>query len=195
MGELQRLPAREVWFHTTPTTGRLIEMPFGGTPVHAVAGDLVAVAHTATYEIRFIDGAGALRRIVRSAAPGRPVTLDDVRRFTEDRLRDADEEGRTELAGILDGIEHGPVAPAFRDLRIDAEGNLWIETFRHPSDDVPDWIVHDPEGRAVARVRTPPGLRIEWIGSDRIAGVWRDPLHVEHVRVHRLEKLRTASAP
>ena len=40
----------------------------------------------------------------------------------------------------------------------------------------------------MARVETPPGLRLLDVGEGYVPGVIRDELEVERVRLHRLEK-------
>jgi len=82
------------------------------------------------------------------------------------------------------------VKPAFSDLLVDVEGNLWVEEYRVPSvkHRPVHWSVFDAEGRWLGNVRTPPGLQLRYVGTDRVIGFWQDEDDVKHVRVHALAK-------
>jgi hypothetical protein len=48
--------------------------------------------------------------------------------------------------------------------------------------------VFDPDGRWLGDLDLPRGLRVDEIGADYIAGVERDTLGVEYVKVYRVVK-------
>ena len=50
------------------------------------------------------------------------------------------------------------------------------------------WDVFDRDGVWVTTLFTPPGFWPRWFGRDRVAGVWRDELGVDYVRVYSLQK-------
>jgi hypothetical protein len=185
---LLRSPTRQYFFLSTPTMRRIVPMPFGTTPVHAFGGGRLALGHTGRYQIDFVQHNARVHRIVRAAREPVPVTPADIQRFRDDRLSRPSREPQPQRAALLDRLPHGPLAPFFRDLRIDEDGNLWVEEFRHPVDTEPVWTIYDADGRAVGRVATPPGLDIRWIGRDRMIGIWRDDFGVEHVRVYGIAK-------
>jgi hypothetical protein len=185
---LLRSPSREYFFLSTPTMGRIDAMPFGTTTVHAYGAGRLALGHTGRYQVGFVQHDARVHRIVRAAREPVPVTPADIQRYRDDQLSRPSREPQPQRAALLDRLPHGPLAPYFRDLRIDEDGNLWVEDFRHPLDREPVWTIYDADGRAVGRVATPPGLDIRWIGSDRIIGIWRDDFDVEHVRVYGIAK-------
>jgi hypothetical protein len=81
------------------------------------------------------------------------------------------------------------IYPLFASLLADSEGNVWVEGYRQPGEAGPTtWTVLDSAGRWITDVTTPEGLRLTWIDSDRILGVWCDELGVEYVRVYSLDK-------
>ena len=85
--------------------------------------------------------------------------------------------------------------PAYRSIRADREGRIWLEDSRGPGDETRWWTVFSPEGHALGRVRMPDGFTVFEIGSDYVLGLVRDELEVERVRLHRLtrsEDLETA---
>jgi len=80
--------------------------------------------------------------------------------------------------------------PTHSNVVFDAARNLWVENYRLPWDnDSPRiWSVFDPEGRWLGDVELPNGLRVYEIGEDHIAGVQRDDMGVEYVRLYRVTK-------
>ena len=48
--------------------------------------------------------------------------------------------------------------------------------------------VRDRDGQWVGNVTMPDRFRLEAIGPDRVAGVWRDAYDVEHIRVYALRR-------
>lgn len=81
----------------------------------------------------------------------------------------------------------------------DRDGNLWVRrtkpdrtrwqmTFT-PVDDTPTgWDVFDPRGVWLGVVELPARFRVMDIGPDYVAGVWKDELEVEFVRIYALSK-------
>lgn len=74
------------------------------------------------------------------------------------------------------------------NFRVDDEGNLWVEDPRIVYEDPVQWTVFDASGRLIARLTTPPDLRIHQSGADFVLGVARDELDVEHVVLYGLER-------
>ena len=110
---------------------------------------------------------------------------------------------RSEYRDRMESLRSPDSIPAVQDLRLDALGNVWLETYQPPGASPREtarerginvetgpspWIVLDPEGRLLGTVLTPIGLRVFEIGDDYVLGVWIDSLGVEHVRRHRLVK-------
>ena len=77
---------------------------------------------------------------------------------------------------------------ALDELHVDAERNVWVRTFQVSPSEPAEWSVFDPAGRWLGQVETPPGFDVMDIGADYVAGVWKDELDVEHVRVYALHK-------
>ncbi len=167
-------------------------IPFRPTAAAAVAKDRALSTDGRLAEVREYDVEGRLRRILRVDEPRRPITPAMI-------------EGKIDL----EASKFPPVSPAsrrsywasefaqmpipdslpvFRSLRVDEVGWLWAEVYEWDPSLAKQWMVFDPEGRSHGTVRTPQGLRIEWIGEDAILGVWLDELGVEQVRRHRLRR-------
>ena len=78
--------------------------------------------------------------------------------------------------------------PAYDDLAVDVEGNLWVSEFEPLSDGPQHWTVFDPDGRMLGEVALPQRLRVAEIGADYLLGISSDDLGVQHVRLYELIK-------
>lgn len=74
-----------------------------------------------------------------------------------------------------------------RLARVTAGARIWTTAWE--GRDAPtEWIVHDLEGREVARVATPARFQLHDQGEDWIVGVVRDSLDVEYVEILPLDR-------
>jgi hypothetical protein len=79
--------------------------------------------------------------------------------------------------------------PAYSALLADSAGNLWVETYRRPTDDGPArWLVFAPDGAMIARVELPRTFRPFEIGNDWILGAHPGEMDVERVVLYSLER-------
>jgi hypothetical protein len=168
-------------------------------------------------ERRYADG--GRHRVVRIAGRERPVTRREIDRVRDYLIaHDASFAARFPGAGPLRNDRQRAEAanqrlsseilprtmPAFAQLEIDPENNLWVrefdfrdavDSYAHQPFSPPldyqeprRWTVLDREGHLLGDVAMPPAVDIHQIGSDWVLGVWRDHTDVEHVRMYRLHK-------
>jgi hypothetical protein len=78
--------------------------------------------------------------------------------------------------------------PAYVEVRVDEDGNTWLNHYAPPRLPSPVWTVLSREGRFLGTVRMAERLRVLHIGIEAILGVWNDELDVQYVRLHRIEK-------
>lgn len=80
-------------------------------------------------------------------------------------------------------LEYPGTLPAYSDLKVDPDGNLWIEVYRAPTekDERSRWQVYDPQGRSVASLEMPEGFIMFEPGTDYVLGIVRDDMGVERV--------------
>lgn len=187
---LASFPGRAVNLRPATNAGWIrTEVPFGPASFVAARGAELVVAESGSYELRYFDPAGDLATIVRVAHEPRAVTEDHLRAELERRL-----EGVPPIEEIREGVraswESTPAPgtmPAFEEVLLDPTGHAWL---RRPSGDptepVARWDVVGPDGAMLGAVATPSGLRVTDVGPDWVLGVWKDPLEVEHVQMHRL---------
>jgi hypothetical protein len=162
--------------------------PFARSTSAAFSRDRLYVGSADRYEISVIGTDGRLIRSIRLAAPNREVTSADAARQREALLGRAKPAARQELERVYAAMTVPKTMPAYRDLRVDRVGNLWVEDYRVTDDDAPRWTVFDSTGRMLGALATPRSLRIDEIGDDYLLGVFRDSLDVEHIRMHRVSK-------
>jgi hypothetical protein len=111
------------------------------------------------------------------------------RRFIVDSPLAPEERGV--VARALDRIiVEGADAPA-QLARVTPSGEIWIAG-GSSSDKPVEWIIHDLEGRPVARLSTPARFDVHDQGEDWILGVKRDSLDVERVVSYRLDRAGSA---
>jgi hypothetical protein len=188
------VPGQVLHVRTVEFGGNSVRLPmpphFGPTTAVDLFGDVMAIGHATSYEVREFGMDGALRRILRKHHTRLPVTQQDVDSVMA-RLR-AQMEGANLPSGFFDAQMDRPVAdsmPAYRsNFTHDADGNLWIEEYRRPGDDLPQWSVFDTAGRYLGIVTGPEGFRLTDVGSDYVLGIVQDELEVERLRRYALIK-------
>ncbi len=128
-----------------------------------------------------------MRRLIRKAAPNRPVTSTDIERYREDVLSGTSDPNRRQFWHRMFAEMPIPeTMPAYSRILVDATGNLWVEEYRRPGDDQPRWTVFDPDGAMLGPVETPQGFRLHEIGADHVLGRGTDELGIEHIQSYRL---------
>ena len=93
-----------------------------------------------------------------------------------------------QLRALLAEMPFPAEFPPYQSLTADAAGHLWVQDYLGPGDEAPSWTVLDPQGRAVARLTTPPRTRLLEIGEDYLVGRSVDELDVESLTVWRLRR-------
>jgi hypothetical protein len=153
------------------------------------AGDLVHLGNNDTYELRRYRLDGTLTDLIRVSGTPVPVTNDHVQMEIERRL-DAvgSDEERESLGKTLSQIPVPETFPAYEDVEIDVEGNVWVHEFTKPGDAQATWAVFDSTGLLLGGLVAPPRFEPHDIGSDYIVGIWRDDDGVEHVQLYDLIK-------
>ena len=112
------------------------------------------------------------------------------------------EDGSTEYGDPFDYPER---YPSYAQLLVDALGNLWVKEYPEVLEPLSSpqfasvyggfvqeggarWAVLAEDGTVVQRLRTPAGLFVLEVGQDYVLGVARDPLGVETVQLHGLNR-------
>jgi hypothetical protein len=146
------------------------------------------------YELRFRDGTGDVRRILRVDRPARPVTQDAITRHLEghdvfDGYLRLHSEAILRTLGTADSIPH------FSKLALDDLGRVWVQDQVFSYDGPIEWTVFEETGAPLARAEIaqrwdsglPGALRLHQIGRDFVLGVEFDDLGVERVVMYSIE--------
>lgn len=139
-------------------------------------------------EIRVLRPDGTLEALIRCRHARRAARERDVEAAIERRVAEVPARVREPLRRRLEETPARDTLPAISDLLVDSTGDLWARQFTRDPDQTGRWWVFDGRGRLRAAVRTPPGLRVEAVGRDRVIGVHEGGLGVERIRIHRLER-------
>jgi hypothetical protein len=163
--------------------------PFGHSPRAAAHRNGFFHGSGDSYEIEHFDKEGNLRRSYRRPIANMEVSDADVDGYKRDRIENADDETQRRISEVLvDAIPFPDAFPAYGDLVVDAEGNLWVEAYRTTKNEQPRWTVFDGSGRMLGEVQTPEPLTVFQIGADFILGLWEDDLDVQHIVMYELFK-------
>jgi hypothetical protein len=162
---------------------------FGRATVFAVSGDRFYVADNASYEIRMYSFDGKLGMIIRRDHEPVPVTEADIRALRDSivaRYTDADARRRVEQ-----GLREKPAPPATfpayaPEIRVCADGNLWVREYTRPGEHGARWSVFSPRGLWIASAEIPYDFSVFDVGEDYVLGLHRDHAGVEYVQLYEL---------
>jgi len=183
-----RFPQFEFYVVSEEHSAYASSLPFGRATEVAVWNDRFYAGHNERYEIIRYTLEAVPELILRLVHSPVAVTAEDVAVLKAERLENADERWRPRTERMFQDMPLPSTFPAFADLIVDAQGNLWVLDYTRPGDEARSWTVFSADGRALGSVATPPGVRVLEIGRDHLLGVWQDDLDVQYVRLYRLDR-------
>lgn len=163
---------------------------FGKNSYLAVLGDRFYLGDSDAMQFQVHGPDGRLERIAR--APGYDLAL------TAGQL-DAEIATRLEINStprnreLIDRLPVPPNRPAYADLKVDLEGNVWLAEhngwFRNLIGPEPrKWEVFGPGGEWLGSVELPARFQVFEIGSDYVLGLLRDDVDIERPQLLRLNR-------
>jgi 6-bladed beta-propeller len=170
---------------------------FEAEPVWGLGEDgSVYFAMNSDYNVEIHGAKGALERIVRRPFERRPVTDDDKQAFLKAIRQLFGQRGLPPQAldQILGNIQFAESYPAFANLMGGPGQSLWVQRVRTAADvkegaefdlqntGSPEWDIFGPNGRYLGVIQLPDKFAPLRVSGDRIYGVWRDDLDVQHVK-------------
>ena len=189
MNEISGLRGSPRWQHDIQRLSPSMYLPFSvGIPASASGNDHIYAGRGIEPGIGRWNHDGTLSRLIRWAAPERPVTDQDRRRFREANSVAPRYVEPTAWARYLREVPFPERIPVYRRLLVDAERNLWAERYRAPWEEQPSWYVLDEQGVWLGEVTTPPGLHVFEVGSDYVLGRYRDEFDVQSVVMIPLDR-------
>jgi hypothetical protein len=150
-----------------------------GNEVHRVAGPEFRV------EVHNGEGLQAIYGMERKPRAVTASDLDSYRRFVQEYLP---ESAQAEYLEPLDHAERPSRLPAYDRVIASSDGYVWAQVYESDLAAPHDWDVFDREGLFCGRVRILGGFYPFVVNGDVMAGVWRDSMGVEFVRLYRLHK-------
>lgn len=136
-------------------------------------------------EVRRYGLDGKPLQILRIDTPDRPVTEEDLRAFVASQVTP---EYVEEFLAVNRTMPLPEFLPWFDELQVDEQGWVWAAIYQPDQSGPREWVLFDTDGRARGKVATPVGLDVQWIGRDRVLGVWTDELGVEYVHAYGLTR-------
>jgi hypothetical protein len=158
-----------------------IPIPFTENPGFDVVGKELHVVSGPDFRIRVFAG-GRLREIYGTTRPPLPVTSKEEQAYTDVTTSYwGDAPQAREYLSVLHRPGRPQLLPGYRQVLAADDGNVWAALYASDGSDV-----YGPDRVWRGRVATPAGFVATHITGSRMAGVWRDDLGVEYVRVYRI---------
>lgn len=165
-------------------------IPIMGRRTHAVPtgrGGLVIGTADAVEYSRVDARTGRVELIARILGVSLEVSREEAEREKQVRLGPR---ASPRVREIFAGISAPDEKPAYQQMLVDAEGNVWAGEFLGfvRRDEPQDWYVWDSSGIWLGVVETPARFELMRVGAGEVFGVRRDLNDVEHPQVLRLAK-------
>jgi hypothetical protein len=189
---LGRFPVGERVVHREGNRQTTIGLPLSAVASFASHGDGFCYVFGPEFQVRCLDPQGVPTTIARVDSLPRAVTPEDVERTFEHELDVAREAGNgpreQALLRARPSMTFPETLPAFTELLADDQNRIWARRYALPGPDIVEWWIFDDE-RWVGRIRMDPAFQAMDVRGNRVLGVWRDGLGIEHIRIHRFEAL------
>ncbi len=160
--------------------------PFGRSVVFAQDEDNIYIGTSERLQIEVRSNDGALLRLVRGPDDDLVIDEEIIAQYRAAPVAVVDSSWRSRLDE--GGMPMPPRLPAYTELLIDPEGNLWVERFSLPWAPENRWGVFSSSGEFYGHVRMPTGFQMMGVSEGFVFGVSRDELEVERVEVYALLK-------
>jgi hypothetical protein len=161
---------------------------------HVAAGwDFFVVGDSGSDSVIVYDLNGEPALVIQLPLEGRLVQREDVEAYldrhapaSENRMDKAWRQAHLEM---IEKVSIPERLPRFADLRIDPDGNLWIQGYPEPEARTDNWYVFDIHGLWLGVVSVPGGLkRVLYIGRSCLLGLAQGEYDIPLVQVYQLLK-------
>jgi len=189
-GNSVRLPSFEVF--NTEFRGRRMagRPPFARPPAAWNDSNRLYYGSADRFEIAIYELPGALKLLIRRDAPRRAVTDAIIASYIAERMQEAPQDPamRREWENSLRQSPYPDSLPAYRRIRVDRAGALWVQDYDVPAEQDVAWHVFDRAGRMLSSVTLPRAWQIQDIGRDYVLVLARNELDVQVVRMYGLRR-------
>ncbi|MFG1691678.1 hypothetical protein ACGF5M_05950 [Gemmatimonadota bacterium] len=167
-------------------TGRdQISLPFTINASFDIRDESVHLVSGPSFRIRVFED-GGLSELYGVARDVREVSEADIAAYREIAQHYTPESRRNDYLSVLGHPMRPTVLPAYSRLVGTADGYVWAQIYSPDLLAPATWDVFNGDREWVGQVETPGSFMAMTITEGSVAGVWRDDLGVEHVRVYRI---------
>lgn len=183
-------PAQE-WSNLEFTGGGMtrMEVGFGRTLVHSGRGGRIALGSTDSLDVTVFDETGTESMRIAGWGADEAVEADAVEAWRAqytNRISEIPDPIRPEFERWVSEVPYRETYPAFGELLVDGEGQVWIGPY--PRDGEPqEWLVVGEDGSVVAELTIPAGARVLDAVDGRVVLLERSELDEEIVVVAEIE--------
>ena len=191
IGVLARVPGRTFGQVSVGAPNYYLSPIFDATPSIDAKGHTIAIANGRDPEVRVMDEAFRLRRIIRWSDPVSQVTRAHVQVFKDAETRRSREDGEIspyEEANLSDERHVADVFPAVSGVQVGMDGRVWVWRYRKPGEsEGARLMAFGTDGEFVCHLpSTMPDFRVWEFGADYVLGVHTDELGVQRVALYGL---------
>lgn len=144
--------------------------PMGTRTSIATFGNRIYVSTGEAYEYRVYDLAGTLLKVVRTPSMDQTITGDELDAYALSEARARPPEQFDENLDLYRNIDMTDRFPAYRDMLIDARGNVWLNHHVRPLDETNRWDVVNAAGEFLGTMEFGKDLSIVQVGDDFVLG-------------------------
>jgi hypothetical protein len=160
--------------------------PFGRRTVFAAAGQGSYAGSQDGFVVGHYDEHGTLEALVRWPDRDRAVTPDQIARYERHELQGVTSESRRRtVARYLSEQTYPDLLPAYGDVLVDADGNLWVGDYHLDWQATRRWTVFDRAHRMLGTVEVPGSFTMLQVGDDFVLGRVQDEIERGGRRVVR----------
>jgi hypothetical protein len=164
-------------------------LPLGRNTRFAVVGDRFVVAPSDDYELLIYRLDGTLERSIRRPFTKRSIKDADIERYLEDMADHGSRDFVNRMRKPLMEAARPEAMPAYSNLLVGDNGQLWVEDFTPPGIEGPvRWSVFEAGGQWLGEAEMPARFKPYRIAGGRVLGVWLDPDDVPFVRAYQLRE-------
>jgi hypothetical protein len=160
--------------------------PFGRRTVFAAAGQGSYAGSQDGFVVGHYDEHGTLEALVRWPDRDRAVTPDQIARYERHELQGVSSESRRRtVARYLSEQTYPDLLPAYGDVLVEADGNLWVGDYHLDWQATRRSTVFDRAHRMLGTVEVPGSFTMLQVGDDFVLGRVQDEIERGGRRVVR----------
>lgn len=163
--------------------------PFKHNLVSSIFSNRAFMGSSDKFEILVYSFNGDLQKII--TLPGIDLTLTDkeFKETIQSQLNRIDDlESKKRYTKYWSKLPHRKSKPAYSNLVIDDEGNLWIEEYQYDESKLTTWWIFNLEGFLLVEIEMSGNFQVFEIGHEYVLGKKINEDGFESIHVYRLKK-------